>query len=104
VKTAIFLHYERGVDTGALDPSQRVRLVPERRFDGSGVLRYLADDLETDARRPGVADDHRVRQHGDRHAGREAGPTVLDSVTSDYQRGKRDCLSRELSGLADRAR
>ncbi|MDQ1379884.1 MAG: beta-lactamase class, partial [Actinomycetota bacterium] len=26
VKTAIFLHYERGVDTGALDPSQRVRL------------------------------------------------------------------------------
>jgi beta-lactamase class A len=23
-----------------------VQLVPERRFDGSGVLRYLADDLE----------------------------------------------------------
>jgi beta-lactamase class A len=46
VKTAILLHYERCVDAGALDPRRRVRLVPTRRFDGSGVLRYLADGLE----------------------------------------------------------
>ena len=46
IKTAILLHYERLVDTGVLDPSQRVQLVPERRFDGSGVLRYLGDGLE----------------------------------------------------------
>jgi beta-lactamase class A len=46
VKTAILVHYERCVDAGALDPRRRVRLAPERRFDGSGVLRYLADGLE----------------------------------------------------------
>jgi beta-lactamase class A len=46
MKTAILLHYQRCVDAGALDPRRRVRLVAERRFDGSGVLRYLADGLE----------------------------------------------------------
>ncbi len=45
VKTAILLHYERCVEAGVLDPKQRVNLVPERRFDGSGVLRYLDDGL-----------------------------------------------------------
>ena len=45
VKTAILLHYERCVEAGTLDPKQRVELVPERRFDGSGVLRYLNDGL-----------------------------------------------------------
>jgi beta-lactamase class A len=46
IKTAILLHYERCVDADAVDPGRRVRLASERRFDGTGVLRYLADDLE----------------------------------------------------------
>ncbi len=46
VKTAILLHYERSVDAGELDPGERVSFGPDRRFDGSGVLRYLADGLE----------------------------------------------------------
>jgi len=45
VKTAILVHYERCVGAGTLDPKQRVDLVPERRFDGTGVLRYLDDGL-----------------------------------------------------------
>jgi len=45
VKTAILLHYERRVDAGEVDPKRRVDLVSERRFDGSGVLRYLDDGL-----------------------------------------------------------
>jgi beta-lactamase class A len=45
VKTAILLHYERQVAGGVVDPKQRVELAPERRFDGSGVLRYLDDGL-----------------------------------------------------------
>jgi beta-lactamase class A len=45
IKTAILLRYERCVDAGALDPQRRLTLVPERRFDGTGVLRYLADGL-----------------------------------------------------------
>jgi beta-lactamase class A len=45
VKTAILLHYERCIGAGTLDPKQRVDLVPERRFDGTGVLRYLDDGL-----------------------------------------------------------
>src|SRR4051812_37662595 len=46
VKTAILLHYERCVDAGTLDPSQRVRLVPQRQFEGPGVLRSRAEGLE----------------------------------------------------------
>jgi beta-lactamase class A len=45
VKTAILLHYERGIEAGTLDPKQRVDFTPDRRFDGSGVLRYLDDGL-----------------------------------------------------------
>lgn len=45
VKTAILLNYERRVDAGTIDPKQRMDLSAERRFDGSGVLRYLDDDL-----------------------------------------------------------
>ncbi len=46
VKTAILLHYERAVNAGKLDPTRRVSFGSDRRFDGSGVLRYLADGLE----------------------------------------------------------
>lgn len=45
IKTAILLHYERCIDAGTLDPKYRVDFDSARRFDGSGVLRYLDDGL-----------------------------------------------------------
>jgi len=45
-KTFILLYYLQQVDLGTIDPSARIRLGPDSRFIGTGVLRYLADGIE----------------------------------------------------------
>jgi beta-lactamase class A len=45
-KTFVLIHYEHLVAAGAVDPTTRVRLSPELRQIGTGVLRFLADGLE----------------------------------------------------------
>jgi beta-lactamase class A len=45
-KTFVLIHYARLVASGAIDPETRVRLDPDIRQIGTGVLRHLADGLE----------------------------------------------------------
>jgi beta-lactamase class A len=45
-KVFILLYYRRLVESGACDPTQRVALTEDRRFWGTGVLRYLAEGLQ----------------------------------------------------------
>jgi beta-lactamase class A len=45
-KTFVLIYYSRLVASGAVDPTARVRLDPEIRQIGTGVLRFLADGLE----------------------------------------------------------
>ena len=45
-KVFILLYYRKLVTSGAVDPGRRVELTEERRFWGTGVLRYLAEGLQ----------------------------------------------------------
>jgi beta-lactamase class A len=45
-KTFILVYYSELVASGAVDPTDRVRLDDESRYIGTGVLRFLADGLE----------------------------------------------------------